>query len=86
MELLSWRSMIRMFSAVSLAGLGDPQVLSEGISEAMLTTAEGLCVGIPALVAYNWLSSRAERYIVEIEGHASRVVARLRPPRTEAAR
>ena len=78
--------MIRMFASVSLAGLGDPQVLSEGISEAMLTTAEGLCVGIPALVAYNYLSSRADRYIVEIEGHASRVVARLRPPRTETAR
>src|SRR5262245_48473901 len=34
--------MIKMFEAVSLAGLGDPQVLSKGISQAMLTTAEGL--------------------------------------------
>ena len=71
--------MIRMFSAVSLQGLGDPQVLSRGISEAMLTTAEGLCIGIPALVAYNYLTSQAERFIAEIEAHASRLVARLRP-------
>lgn len=71
--------MIRMFSSVSLAGLGDPQILSRGISEAMLTTAEGLCVGIPALVAYNYLSSRADRLIIEIEGHASRMLTRLRP-------
>jgi biopolymer transport protein ExbB len=78
--------MIRMFSSVSLAGLGDPQILSRGISEAMLTTAEGLCVGIPALVAYNYLSSRADHLIVEIEGHASRVLARLRPAPPEPVR
>lgn len=70
--------MIRMFSSVALSGLGDPQVLSRGISEAMLATAEGLCIGIPALVAYNYLTSRSEQLIAEIETHASRVVARLR--------
>jgi biopolymer transport protein ExbB len=73
--------MIRMFSSVSLQGLGDPQVLSHGISEAMLATAEGLCIGIPALVAYNYFTSQAERLIAEIEAHASRLVSRLRPPR-----
>jgi biopolymer transport protein ExbB len=77
--------MIKMFSSVSLQGLGDPQVLSHGISEAMLATAEGLCIGIPALVAYNYLTSRAEQMIAEIETHASRLVSRLRPTR-EAAR
>ena len=71
--------MIKMFSSVSLQGLGDPQVLSHGISEAMLATAEGLCIGIPALVAYNYLSSRADRLIIEVEGHASRMLTRLRP-------
>lgn len=76
--------MIRMFNAVSLSGLGDPQVLSRGISEAMLTTAEGLSVGIPALVAYNYLTSKSERLIAEIEAHASRLVARLRPQPEEA--
>ena len=73
--------MIRMFSSVSLQGLGDPQVLSRGISEAMLATAEGLCIGIPALVAYNYLTARAERMVAEIETYASRLVARLRPQR-----
>ena len=73
--------MIRMFSSVSLQGLGDPQVLSRGISEAMLATAEGLCIGIPALVAYNYLTARAERMVAEIENYASRLVARLRPQR-----
>jgi len=76
--------MIRMFSSVSLAGLGDPQILSRGISEAMLATAEGLCIGIPALVAYNYFTSQSERLIAEIETHASRMLARLRPQREPA--
>jgi len=76
--------MIRMFSSVSLQGLGDPQVLSHGISEAMLATAEGLCIGIPALVAYNYFSSQADRFIAEIEAHAGRLVSRLRPQREQA--
>jgi biopolymer transport protein ExbB len=76
--------MIHMFGAVSLQGLGDPQVLSHGISEAMLATAEGLCIGVPALVAYNYLSSRADLLIAEVETQASRLVARLRPQREQA--
>jgi biopolymer transport protein ExbB len=75
-----------MFGSLSLSGLGDPSVLSSGISEAMFTTAEGLCIGIPALVAYNYLTSRAEHFIAEIEAYASRLVSRLRPEQPEGAR
>ena len=70
--------MIKVFASISIAGLGDPQALSEGISEAMVTTAVGLAVGIPTLVAYNLLSSKAESLITEIEAYASDLVARLR--------
>ncbi len=77
--------MIKMFGATSLAGLGDARTLSEGISEAMFATAEGLCIGIPALVAFNYLGARAERYILEIEAYASRLVARLRPEQQRGA-
>ena len=77
--------MIQMFSSVSLSGLGDPQVLSKGIAQAMLTTAEGLSIGIPALVAYNYLTSRAEHLVAEIEACAGRMVARLRPPQPKEA-
>ena len=78
--------MIRMFAATSLAGLGDAKLLSEGISQAMFATAEGLCVGIPALFAHNYLAARSDRYIVEIEAYASRLVARLRPGTEERAK
>ena len=78
--------MIQMFAATSLAGLGDARTLSGGISQAMFTTAEGLTIGVPALVAYNYLTARSERYVVEIEAYASRLVARLRPGAEEPAK
>lgn len=71
--------MIKVFSSISTAGLGDPQILSEGISEAMITTAVGLAIGIPTLVAYNYLAARSESLISEIETLASRLIVRLRP-------
>jgi biopolymer transport protein ExbB/TolQ len=44
-----------------------------------------LCIGIPALVAFNYLSSRAEQLIAEIETQAGRMVARLRPQPEQAS-
>jgi biopolymer transport protein ExbB len=70
--------MIRVFGTISLAGLGNPETLSSGISEAMVTTAAGLIIGIPALVAYNWLSGRADRIIFDLEYYASKVLDTLR--------
>jgi len=69
--------MIKAFIAISTSGLGDPLALSEGISQAMLTTAVGLAIGIPSLVAYNFLVARSESLITRIEAQASRLVARL---------
>jgi len=70
--------MIRVFSTVSSAGLGDPELLSGGISEAMITTAAGLIIGIPTLVAYNWLRGRADAIIFELEQHATSLLDALR--------
>ena len=70
--------MIKVFAAISLSGIGDPQALSEGISEALLTTAVGLGIGIPTLIAYNLLLARSEALVTEIESYASHLVTRLR--------
>lgn len=70
--------MIRIFAAVSNAGIGDPEALSAGISEAMVTTATGLFIGIPALVAHNSLNARADRLIFELENHAGQLLESLR--------
>ncbi len=70
--------MIRVFTSISAAGLGSPQVLSNGISEAMVTTAAGLIIGIPALVAYNYLNARADRIIFDLEFYSTKVLDTLR--------
>ena len=75
--------MIRVFAAISAAGLGNPESLSSGISEAMFTTAAGLIIGIPALVAYNWLNGRADRIIFDLEFYSSKVLDTLRRRQVE---
>jgi biopolymer transport protein ExbB len=76
--------MIRIFASLSSAGISNPEALSGGISEAMVTTAAGLFIGIPALVAYNWLNSRADGLIFELETYASRLLDSLRRRRLAA--
>ncbi len=77
--------MIRMFGIASAGGLGNPETMSSGISEAMVTTAAGLIIGIPSLVAYNWLNGRAESIIFELEFYAAKVLSTLRKRQVAAA-
>jgi len=73
--------MIRTFAVAAGGGLGDPELLSSGISEAMITTAAGLIVGIPALVGYHWLEARANGIVFDIEVYATRLLDTLRSRR-----
>jgi len=59
--------MIKAFSVISHAGIGNPQMLAGGISEALITTAAGLAVAIPAFVFYNLLRSRVDKRILRME-------------------
>ncbi len=77
--------MIRVFATISAAGLGNPETMSSGISEAMVTTAAGLFVGIPSLVAYNWLSGKAESIIFQLEFYAAKMLDTLRKRQEEQA-
>ena len=58
---------IKAFTAISQGGMGDPKLLSGGISEALVTTAAGLCVAIPALIAYRYLRGRVDDMVVQME-------------------
>ncbi len=78
--------MIRVFATISAAGLGNPETMSSGISEAMVTTAAGLIIGIPALVAYNWLSGRADQIIFDLEFYSSKVLDTLRSRQIDDSR
>lgn len=55
--------MIEAFSEIALAqGLGKPELLAAGIYQALTTTAAGLAVSIPAIVAHHYLKGRIERF------------------------
>lgn len=61
--------MIRAFQTVAVMGeaLGKTELLAEGIYEAMITTAAGLCVAIPVLIAYHLISSKIDRLVADID-------------------
>lgn len=60
--------MIRAFNAIATSdALGRPELLATGISEALLTTAAGLSVAIPALIFYLFFVSRVDRLIIDID-------------------
>ncbi|MFZ9653527.1 MAG: MotA/TolQ/ExbB proton channel family protein [Steroidobacteraceae bacterium] len=58
---------IRSFTAINQGAIGDPRLLSGGISEALITTAAGLMVAVPALVAYRLLRGRVDALALELE-------------------
>jgi biopolymer transport protein ExbB len=59
--------MIRTFAVIQASGLGNVGNLAGGISEALITTFAGLCVGIPAVVANRYLLSRVDALLVDLE-------------------
>ncbi len=66
--------MIEAFRQMEAAGSQvNPSVLSGGIWQALLTTGVGLAVGIPALLAFQWLDRRAERHALRIDDLATQV-------------
>jgi biopolymer transport protein ExbB len=80
---------IKAFNAIQAGGMGDPRALSGGIAEALLTTAAGLCVAIPALIAYRYLRGRVDRIVIQMEKQAIRLadaVERAADPDHEAIR
>jgi biopolymer transport protein ExbB len=55
--------MIQAFINIAMKqGLGRPELLASGISQALVTTAAGLCVAIPAQAAFFWFRARIERF------------------------
>lgn len=69
--------MVKVFTAITTAGVGNPGVLAGGISEALITTAAGLSVAIPTLIAYRYLRGRVDALVVEMEKEAMKLVDAL---------
>lgn len=69
--------MIRVFAEIMAQGTGNASALAGGISEALITTAAGLCVAIPALVMHRYFSGRVDAIVVDLEQQAIRLVDAL---------
>jgi biopolymer transport protein ExbB len=67
--------MIQTFNTIAVGdAMGRPEMLAGGIGQALLTTASGLCVAIPALIVYLWFVGRVDRLVMDIDGLGQRIV------------
>lgn len=71
--------MIKAFLEISQGeGTGVRQMgMAEGVSEALIATAGGLCISIPAFIFYAFFRSRVHKYIAELEAAATHLLAVL---------
>lgn len=66
--------MVQVFAAITTGGVGDPAVLADGISQALITTAAGLSVAIPSLIGFRYLRNHVDSLVVEMEQEATKLV------------
>lgn len=66
--------MIKVFLVITEAGTGDAAQLAGGISEALISTASGLLVAIPAFIAHRSLRRHIDGLVVAMEAEASRLL------------
>ncbi len=59
--------MIKSFATLAASGLTNPGKVAAGISEALITTAAGLIIAIPVQLAYNWYTTKINRFVRETE-------------------
>ncbi|MFT4825941.1 MAG: biopolymer transport protein ExbB, partial [Cryomorphaceae bacterium] len=69
--------MIKVFAEIMTQGTGNASVLAGGISEALITTAAGLSVAIPALVMHRYFVGRIDGIVVELEQETIKLVDAL---------
>lgn len=69
--------MIQIFDAIAKAGVGNPAMLSAGISQALITTAAGLIVAIPALMFHRYFNGKINELVITMEQEALKMVELL---------
>ena len=67
--------MIITFQAITLFGTGDPKIMAGGISQALMTTVQGLCVAIPTVLLHTLVAGRSTRVIQTLEEQTAGMVA-----------
>ncbi len=76
--------MIKVFSEITHAGVGNPAVLAGGISEALITTAAGLAVAIPALMFLRYFQGKVDYLVLGMEAEAMKLVEMIQGQRDVA--
>ena len=66
--------MIEVFSVITDVGVGSPGELAGGISKALITTAAGISVAVPALIFYRYFHGRVDELVMEMEQEAVKLV------------
>ncbi len=69
--------MIRAFEAIAAAEQVNAKLVASGISEALITTATGLIVAIPATIGYNYFVSSIDRFVIEMEETSAELIEEL---------
>ena len=69
--------MIKVFAEIMTQGTGNASALAGGISEALITTAAGLTVAIPALVMHRYFTGKIDGIVVELEQETIKLVDAL---------
>lgn len=66
--------MIKVFAVITTEGVGNPETLAGGISEALLTTAAGLLVAIPSIIFYRYFRGKISFLVVDMEEQAIKLI------------
>jgi biopolymer transport protein ExbB len=67
--------MITTFQVITLFGAGDPKLMAGGISQALVTTVQGLCVAIPITLLHSIVNSRSRHVIHVLEEQSAGIIA-----------
>ena len=66
--------MIKVFAVITTQGVGDPSILADGISTALITTAAGLSVAIPSLMFHRYFRGKVDDLVMNMEQEALKMV------------
>ncbi|OUR73262.1 biopolymer transporter ExbB [Methylophaga sp. 41_12_T18] len=69
--------MIKVFAVITTEGVGNPETLAGGISEALITTAAGLVIAIPSLIFYRFFRGKISQLVVDMEEQALKLIELL---------
>ncbi len=66
--------MINVFSVITSQGVGNPTDLAGGISQALITTAAGISVAVPALIFHRYFRAKINDYAIEMEKETMKLI------------